>query len=165
MLRRLLLKNWNDSATCVASTYSTWLRYAALGVPSLRAGEEHRREDALEARGQALEAQAHDSTAPASGPGVWLKSAVTWRRTATHGQTCHVAGRGARQANAVELVEKARTTAPRANASSSGFASHEKSISPFTWTARSSAGRAMETATWPLVRRFSKICGDAAFGT
>ena len=34
MLRRLLLKNWNDSATCSASTYSTWLRKAAFGVPS-----------------------------------------------------------------------------------------------------------------------------------
>jgi hypothetical protein len=35
MLRRLLLKNWNESATCCGSTYSTWLRYATLGVPSL----------------------------------------------------------------------------------------------------------------------------------
>jgi hypothetical protein len=34
MLRRLLLKNWNDSATWAASTYSTWLRYAAFGMPS-----------------------------------------------------------------------------------------------------------------------------------
>jgi hypothetical protein len=33
-LRRLLLKNWNESATCVASTYSTWLMNVTFGTPS-----------------------------------------------------------------------------------------------------------------------------------
>src|SRR5687768_10568803 len=34
MFRRLLLKNWNERATWDASTYSTWLRYAAFAIPS-----------------------------------------------------------------------------------------------------------------------------------
>ena len=90
MLRRLLLKNWNDSATCVAIDVVHVAEEGRVRRAVLRAREEHRRKDALEARRQLLEAEAHDSTAPASGPGVWLKTAVTRILTATHGHICHV---------------------------------------------------------------------------
>ncbi len=106
MLRRLLLKNWNDSATCVGSTYSTWLRNAAFGVPSFAAGEQHRGHEALEARSEFFEAEAHVSTAPASGPGVELNIAVTRILTALQGQTFHVAVAAARNPDDVELAQE-----------------------------------------------------------
>ena len=107
MLRRLLLKNWNDSATCVAIDVVDVAQERGVRRAVLRAREEHRRQDALEARRQLFEAEAHDSTAPASGPGVWLNTAVTRILTATHGHICHVLVEvSAGQANHVELAQE-----------------------------------------------------------
>ena len=107
MLRRLLLKNWNDSATCAGSTYSTWLRNAAFGVPSFAQVNNIAGTRPWKHGGELFEAEAHVSTAPASGPGVELNIAVTRILTALQGQTFHVAVARPGIPTDVELAQEA----------------------------------------------------------
>ena len=106
MLRRLLLKNWNDSATCdgvhvVDVTQIGGVRDAVAG-----AGEELRRQQALKARGERLERDAHDDGVPACGPGVWSNIAVARKRIGDGGPLGQLVAPARGDADALETRQE-----------------------------------------------------------
>ena len=152
MLRRLLLKNWNESATCVGVDVVDVAQVRGVGNAVARAGEELRRQDALETGRERLERDAHASRRSRAGPGVWSKMALTRSRIATAGHVTHAPRRRARNADLLEVGEKAVPLPGHERPLGLGRRRARRRTIPFTWHARSSIGRPKLTAAWPLPR-------------